>query len=184
MGGVEFKICVLQQLWKRETTIQTASGIYGQWRIEDFEKEGFQYLFSRYTWRRVIKRARLGGVRACSHRIFFFDFDLLLNLVIVFEAIKRSQKLKTSLRLSLQRLQSSREARERRKFLASCCNRSVVALWNWEIHELNTSVWLLCISSVSRSVRSYVCMCRLTLSYTRRQPFKIQSASKYTDPSI
>ena len=36
--------------------------------------------------------------------------------------------------------------------------------------------------SVGRSVRSYVCMRRLA-KYTQRQPFKIESASKYTQAS-
>ena len=52
----------------------------------------------------------------------------LPNLVIVFEAFKRSHNLKAWLRFALQRHQSSREARE--IFLATYCIRSVVALWS------------------------------------------------------
>ena len=70
----------------------------------------------------------------------------------MFEAFKRSQNLKAWLRFAPQRLQSSREAREKKEKLLYSFSRCSV-----ELRGTNTSVWLLRISSVGRSVRGYVC---------------------------
>ena len=119
-----------------------------------FRKGGFQCALDCYTWRSVIMKARearpLGGSGGMPPRKIFLISDLLrpflvpfwgkiarvgrptANLVIVFEAFKRSQNLKAWLRFAPapQRLQSSREAREKKRILAGYCTRSVVSLWS------------------------------------------------------
>ena len=80
------------------------------------------------------------------------------SIVIVFEAFKCLQNLRTWLRFTLQRLQRSHEAQKKKK---ENCSQQLFSFsrCSVELRDTNTSMWLLCISSVSlgSSVCSYIC---------------------------
>ena len=66
--------------------------------------------------KRVAAKAAMAAKAAIIYGSYATELDdLLPNLVIVFEAFKRSQNLKAWLRFAPQRLQSSREARKKKE---------------------------------------------------------------------